>query len=54
MGVLVGTPSGHIGIMIYAENLLSAFILLTILRAISIGIKLLAPAGKSILYCLLL
>jgi hypothetical protein len=52
MGVLVGTPSGHIGIMMYAQNLSFAFILLTILRAISIGIKLLAPAEKSMLNCL--
>jgi hypothetical protein len=42
--MLEGSPSGHIGIIIYAENLSFAFILLAILRAISIGIKLFAPA----------
>lgn len=46
MGALVGTPSGHIGIRIYAENLSFALILFAILRAISIGIKLFAPADK--------
>jgi hypothetical protein len=39
----VGLPSGHIGITMYAENLSFALILFAILRAISIGIKLLAP-----------
>jgi hypothetical protein len=48
VAVLVGTPSGHIGIIIYAENLSFAFILSTILRAISIGIKLFAPAERYI------
>jgi hypothetical protein len=43
VSALVGTPSGHVGIIIYAENLSLAFILLEILRAISIGIKLFAP-----------
>lgn len=42
--MLVGTPSGHIGMTIYAANLSFALILFTILRAISIGIKLFAPA----------
>ena len=40
----VGAPSGHIGITIYTENLSYALIFSAILRAISIGIKLLAPA----------
>jgi len=47
MGVLVGTPSGHIGMTIYAENLSFALILFVILSAISIGIKLFAPARKN-------
>jgi hypothetical protein len=44
IGALVGAPSGHIGIRIYAENLSCALILSQILRAISMGIKLFAPA----------
>jgi hypothetical protein len=39
----VGLPSGHIGTNMYAENLSFALILFAILRAISIGTKLLAP-----------
>lgn len=42
--MLAGAPSGHIGITMYAENLSFALILFTILSAISIGIKLFAPA----------
>jgi hypothetical protein len=40
----VGTPSGHIGITMYTANLSFAFIFSAIFSAISIGIKLLAPA----------
>lgn len=43
VGLLVGTPSGHIGMTMYAQNLSFALILLAILRATSIGIKLFAP-----------
>lgn len=39
-----GSPSGHIGIIIYTANLSLALILLAILSAISTGIKLFAPA----------
>lgn len=47
VGILVGTPSGHIGRTIYAANLSFALILFAILRAISIGIKLFAPESQS-------
>lgn len=52
VGVLVGMPSGHIGITMYAENLSFALILFAIFSAISMGTKLLAPSSKNNIFIL--